>query len=303
MPHVRPALKIAISAAILIIFAGLHQHATADNDMTPLQGPYLGQQAPGNTPELFAPGFISRPDYFEHSGAVFSPDLREVYWSAKPNAERYYGIYYMEMTEDRWTAPSAIEFLEHNYRERGPVFSPDGRTLYFDYNGDIWMVERKTDSWSEPEPVAEISDSVENDRVCSVSKDGSVYFIRCGSERSDRTLFVSRMIDGNLSAPVRSTKDIPTGYHAVGDVYVAPDETYAILELHADERTSELFISYRMNDGTWTSEIKLPLGWARCPVVSPDGKYIFFMRREGIYWADAKVIGELRPPDAEESTR
>ncbi len=40
---------------------------------------YLGQQPPGRTPEIFAPGIISTENY-EHSPAVFSPDLKTVYW-------------------------------------------------------------------------------------------------------------------------------------------------------------------------------------------------------------------------------
>jgi len=289
-------LRSTFIAVIAIIFSGSNQVAVADDDMSALQGPYLGQKAPGNTPELFAPGFVSRSEYFEHSGAIFSPDLREVYWSAKANDQRYYKIYYMQMIGDSWTAPSAVPFLEHNYGERGPVFSPDGHKLYFDDGGDIWMAERQTDEWSTPAMVSEVSDSITRDRICSVTKDGSVYFIRSGA--GVRELYVSRMVDGDLSIPVRSDKAIPDGYKAVGDVFVAPDESYMILELHVDERTSELFVSYRLNDGSWSDEIKLPLGWARCPVVSPDGKYIFIMRREGIYWADAKVLNELRPASA-----
>ena len=105
-------------AAIAFFFAGWNQSAGADEDMSNHQGLYLGETAPGSTPQLFAPGSISRPDYFEHSGAVFSPDLREVYWSAKPNDERYYNIYYMKMIGDRWTAPKVAPFAEHNYGER-----------------------------------------------------------------------------------------------------------------------------------------------------------------------------------------
>ena len=298
MQRVRDGLRLTFITAILTILAGSNHGAIADDDMSVPQGLYLGQKAPGKTPELFAPGSVSRSEYFEHSGAIFSPDLREVCWSAKPNAERYYNIYYMEMIGDSWTTPSAVPFLEHNYGERGPVISPDGHRLYFDHAGDIWMVERQSDGWSTPAVVSELSDSSTRDRICSVTQDGSVYFIRSGSAPGVRELFVCRTIDGALSAPVKSDKAIPTGYKAVGDMFVAPDESYMITELHIDDRTSELFVSYKLNDGSWSDEIKLPLGWGRCPTVSPDGKYIFFMRREGIYWADAGILEELKPIEA-----
>jgi len=262
------------------------------------EGLYLGQKPPGATPELFAPGYVSRPDYFEHSGAIFSPNLREVYWSAKPNSERYYNIYLMKMIDESWTPPAVASFMDHNYSERGPVFSPDGNTLFFDHNGDIWMAERQPNGWSTPTVVSELSDPETRDRMCSVTEDGSVYFIRSEPTSNIRELFISRMEDGKLSTPVKSDKAIPTGYKAVGDVFVAPDESYMIVELHVDEGTSELFVSYRQNSGSWSDEIKLPLGWGRCPVVSPDGKYLFFMRREGIYWVSAMILDELKPAGA-----
>jgi len=31
-----------------------------------------------------------------------------------------------------------------------------------------------------------------------------------------------------------------------------------------------------------------------CPVVSPDGRHLFFLRG-GVYWVDAAVIEDLRP--------
>lgn len=290
--------------SLIVVLSAITQpeaqdNAAASNVRVPIfTGAYLGQQAPGPAPELFAPGAVSRADYSEHSAAVFSPDLSEVYWSAKPNDERYYNIYFMKMNGESWTTPRAVTFLEHNYSERGPVFAPDGNKLYFEYNGDIWMVERQADGWSEPMLVTEISDSVARDRICSVTEDGSVYLVRSGSLPDVRELFVSRMKDGDLSMPVKSDKVIPTGYWAVGDIFVAPDESYMILELHVDNGTSELFASYRMKDGSWSDEIKLPVGWGRCPAVSPDGRYLFFMRREGIYWANAGILRELEPAEA-----
>ena len=110
--------------------------------------------------------------------------------------------------------------------------------------------------------------------------------------------YVSRITNEGYSAPEKLDKDIPTGYKAVGDIFISPDKSYMILELHVDEGTSELFVSYRIKDGSWSEEIKLPLGWGRCPSISPDGKYIFFMRREGIYWADADILQELKPAEA-----
>lgn len=32
-----------------------------------------------------------------------------------------------------------------------------------------------------------------------------------------------------------------------------------------------------------------------CPIVTPDGKYLFYMRRDCVMWVSAKFIEELKP--------
>ena len=57
--------------------------ATSPGDVAPdLVGPWLGQAPPGSTPKLFAPGLVSTRHH-EHSGAVFSPDGDEVFWTVR----------------------------------------------------------------------------------------------------------------------------------------------------------------------------------------------------------------------------
>lgn len=73
--------------------------------LSPLTGPYLGQKPPGSDPEIFAPGIISRPGYFEHSAALFSPDGKEVYRTAKAKDQRDYRIYSMKMINGIWPGP------------------------------------------------------------------------------------------------------------------------------------------------------------------------------------------------------
>ena len=68
----------------------------------------------------------------------------------------------------------------------------------------------------------------------------------------------------------------------------------------------DLYVSYRKEDGTWTKaknmgeSINTPARES-VSVVSPDGKYLFFMsRRNGIgelFWVDANIIEALRPKE------
>lgn len=66
---------------------------------------------------------------------------------------------------------------------------------------------------------------------------------------------------------------------------------------------SDLFISYRKKDGSWTVAIKLGPQintdkYEGIATVSPDGKCLFFNRDNDIYWVSAKFIDELRPKDS-----
>ena len=74
---------------------------------------------------------------------------------------------------------------------------------------------------------------------------------------------------------------------------------------------SDLYISYRQDDGSWRKAINLgekinTEAWDAAGYVTPDGKYFFFNRMvnsgaEGslpdvdIYWVDAQFIEALRP--------
>jgi hypothetical protein len=292
-------LVLRVIALSLLVCCAV-QSQTAATNPRPFPAPadrYFGQKPPGAEPEMFAPGIISRDGHFEHSAAVYSPDMREVYWSALDREQGYYKIYFIRFVNGEWTAPEVVPFLDENRGELGPAFSPDGNKLYFDMNRDIWVVEREGDGWSAPALVSEVSDSSHYEHICGVTADGSLFFIRYLSSPGTDELYVSRKTGGEYAKPEKLGKDFRSGYMRLGAVFVAPDESYMIIELQIDRGTAALFACYRMGDGSWSDIVELPLGWARFPFVTPDGKYIIFMRREGIYWASAAIIDELRPAE------
>ena len=65
--------------------------------------------------------------------------------------------------------------------------------------------------------------------------------------------------------------------------------------------SADLYISFKKEDGSWTNLKNMgstinsrELDY--CPMLSPDGKYLFFTsKRSGsgdIYWVDAKIINK-----------
>ena len=72
------------------------------------------------------------------------------------------------MINGRWTEPK-IAFSHKEKSFGNPVFSSDGKKLFFDLEGDICFVERKSDDWIEPVKISSIINS-EDQKHCEVSQ-------------------------------------------------------------------------------------------------------------------------------------
>lgn len=285
-------------AITIILFVTLITQAQEVN-FSKLTGPYLSQKPPGMTPEIFAPGIISVDSIFEHSPAIFSPNLSEVYWCGKPVGTRFFKIYFMKIINGRWTEPKiAFSHKDRNYNN--PVFSSDGNKLFFDSEGDIWFVERISDDWTKPVKIPSVINSDESEVLRSITANGSIYFSRynanASSEGRKHEIYISRKINGNYIKPEKLDKNINSDDMKEYSAYVAPDESYMIFHAMYDSRHGDLFISYKGKDNTWLERIKLPFN-AMFASVSPDGKYLFFITHDGIYWVSAKIFDEFKPKE------
>jgi hypothetical protein len=290
-----------------------------DSSVGRLAGDYLGQQLPGETPELFAPGVVSTCR--EHSAAMFTPDGTELYLGRMfPNA-----IYAMKQVDGRWTEPEVAPFSgEHT--DLYPYLSADGRFLAFSSNRpleaggeargrelDLWIVERTAMGWSEPRHVDLAVDAPVRLGGPAIAGDGVLYFSR-QVEGASEDIFGARLAGGsygiprNLGPPINSEEPEHSPY-------LAPDGSYILFSsFHGSQGRSDLFVSFRARDGSWTrprnlgTQVNSP--WKdEFPYVSADGKYLFFNSNRpsplygspipdgpgNVYWVDASVIERLRP--------
>lgn len=272
--------------------------------------PYLGQELPGDTPVLFAPGIVSvegRRDL----NSIFTPDGREFYFSIADSAGAT--VMVMRWDDGEWTAPAPAPFTS-GYGEVDPFLAPDGSRMFYgsrapregdtpEENWQIWAVDREGDGWGAPWPLSESVNSGERQIYPSVAADGTLYF---QSRRDDALggtdIYFARFVDGeyqraeSVGAPVSSE-------YSEGDVYVAPDQSYLIF-VSSDRPggfgEGDLYITFRNEDGTWASPTNLgeAINTDRvdyCPVVSPDGQYFFYSSGPDVYWMQAGFIERLRP--------
>ena len=85
-----------------------------------------------------------------------------------------------------------------------------------------------------------------------------------------------------------------------GSPYISQNGDYLIFA--ADSKSGsddDLYISFRKKDGVWTDAISFgktinTKDHELCPIVTPDGKYLFFLRYGAVYWVDAKIIEDQK---------
>ena len=281
------------------------------------QTDYLGQTAPGLTPQVFAPEVISTEEY--EFGAVFNAAVTEFYYGVNVGGRAE--IRYSQRTGDQWSKPKTM--LSHErYDYNDPFLSPDEQRLYFiskraldglgklkDY--DIWYVERTTTGWSEPINAGLNINSKQDEYYISFTQEGTMYFAsnvkpKAGSKKADHDIYYSKFTKGKFQKAVALSDRINTpAYEA--DVFVAPDESYLIFCSTRKDGfgQGDLYISFKKPDGSWSTATNMgpkinTKTHELCPFVTADGKYFFYTSNKDIYWVSTDVFGEMRGEGEEE---
>jgi hypothetical protein len=276
-----------------------------------LKGAYLGQRPPGLIPEIFAPGYISTEK--RELNSVFTPDGTEFYFSISTPG-RGYQIYFTKQLEGGWSQPQGVSFSSQK-SDVDMCITHDGKRMYFgsdrSVNGKpqdnmkIWYAERINKTWSEAKYLDSPINEGRRALYPTVSNNGTMYFQAIRNDTlGERDIYYSELKNGNYAEPVRLGESINSIY-AEGDVLIAPDESYMIVNCSGRPDTngrSDLYISVKKEDGNWANLKNMgdkinSSGSDYCPMLSPDGKYFFYTRTDtgngDIYWVDAQIIQEL----------
>ena len=238
-----------------------------------LEGPYLGMSPPGDVPELFAPGIVADV-YWEHSGAVFTPDGDELFWSTVINEgrmPRIVTVLHMNRDDGVWTGPELAPFsLDAATYTHVNSISPDGKRLYFfsEKNGEgskAWVVDKTENGWSEPGLLRlntiDNPDTVVNE--VHEARSGTLYFSGpLDSVPGGRGIVRSRLVDGkyqayeSLGPSVNSTH---SDRYPNNSPTVDPSERFVIFASTRPGGFSaqDLYISFRQPDDTWGPAVNL----------------------------------------------
>jgi len=296
---------VLIAATVFIAFIVFPKETVPVGSNLPvLKGPYLGQEPPGTSPRLFAPEVVGLD---LHSPTIFSPDGTEVYWRPL-EMENMNEILFMRLENGQWTPPQVVPFASRFFDSDDPCFSADGNKLFFTswrplrwytlfgpQKERIWYVERTVEGWSKPQPVGPAVNAMELHWQVSVSTDETLYFT------SEGDIYRSSLEGEDYGQPERLGEAINTASQE-GHPFIAPDERYLLFSSngHRDRVGDyDLYISVHQPDGSWSQATNLGREinsryQELYAVVSPDGKYLFFLsNRDGahsVYWVDLRVI-------------
>lgn len=256
-------------------------------------------------PRSFEVGVITTDG--DEYGPALTPDGRTMYLVRRIERGRVEYIYASQFSRGKWSPPRVTGF-SGQWFDKEPFVSVDGKRIYFASNRpwvkgnpprdvDIWFVEKKFRGWSEARRVDFIN-SDSTDSYPSATADGTIYFASNRPDgHGDYDIYRSRIVNGKYTEAENLGNAINTA-GPEADPYIAPDESYMIFSSvrEGGYGESDLYISYQ-RAGKWSPPEILPTTvnsreWEFTPLVSPDGRYLFFSRGWGdIFQIDVAAAG------------
>jgi len=271
---------------------------------------YLDQEYPGLIPKKYAKGIVNVEGRHQQ-GMTMSPDGGEqLFGLTESQFWRYSTILRVKRISANETVIDTPQFVKNFKYERAPVsfigcamISPDNDRLYFiaDYPPDIFYATRTSSGdWSGPVKMDSISTEA-GDWYISVTRDRTLYF-------NNESIFRSPVNDeGEYTESIPVTG--PFNEEDAGDPFISPDEDYVIFPSIRDAGygQGDLYVAFRDKNGNWSDAYNLgdainTEDFEGAPYISPDGKFLFFTRRESwqnagytnIYWVNMEVVENIR---------
>jgi hypothetical protein len=279
----------------------------------PTADSYLGQEPPGPTAVVFAPGFVST-EYHELN-AIFAREGREFYFTRRGIPNTPAAIYVTRRDDHSWTPPQRVNFDER-YSAIDLFVTADAQSMVFCSNRpheadgepradhDFWIARREGDGWGAPRLFAPAALSELQDFYPVVTRSGNLYFNSQRDGPGTNNIFRASLEHGVYGPAQPLPAPINSEYREF-DAYVSPDEDLIIF---SSERPGgfggpDIYVSFPAETGGWTTPRNLGQA-VNSPAaeygaaLSPDGRYLFFTSNragdENIYWISAEVVDAHR---------
>ncbi|MBI9033497.1 MAG: PD40 domain-containing protein [Bacteroidales bacterium] len=248
---------------------------------------YIDSIMPEDSVVIFSRGMISR--YMAERDAAFSPDGKEFFYSIWL-PDRKGVIMHCELKNGFWTNPEPAYF-SGKYSDIEPVFSPDGKRLFFasnrlvndsvDQGYDIWYMEKINNLWSTPINAGFPVNTSANEFYPSVAANNNLYLTR-GYGAQEKIIYCP--FNDSLWDEAVILSDSVNESAFQFNAYIQPNEQFIIYSSVGRKDGfggGDLYINYRDSIGNWSGAINLgekinTTFLDYCPYITPDGKYFIF---------------------------
>jgi Tol biopolymer transport system component len=290
-------------------FLAMHATCAAAGKIAP-EAAYFGQKPPGETPELFAPAILSANAFV--GPLAFSPDGTECFFTVDAAWYATQSLYVTRYVNGAWTPQVLAPFVAGFEKSAEACFSADGNRLYFTAQVkdsgsrmDLWMVDRSGEGWGTPVRLPSPVNSDANEFHLSQGPDGTIYF-------TSRRLGTPQIFRGRQNADGSFRVEmIPAPFQSVGTYdggpLIAPDGRFLVFNSGraGGFGAVDIHVSFPDGKGEWTKPINLGADFNTAAdeygsMLSPDGKYLFFVRatpnKGEIYWVSTRAIEKRATP-------
>ncbi len=212
----------------------------------------------------------------------------------------------MKYTDGIWTTPEKLNISRAQFYSE-PHINYKGNQLFFtEFNPGkdksekpkvtISVVFKNKNKWSLPKVLWD-------GMYATTSKNGNIYY----TNNEKRSIYKRDLSNEYQNAePVIIEKcNFPTSHP-----YIAPDESFIIYggfnpDGQSKGKGADLYASFKKKDGSFGKAINLGDTINNqypniCPMITPDGKYLFYSNKGDIYWVDAKIIEQLKTKEIEQ---
>lgn len=315
-----PRSTAIVSLILVTLVTGLVCTSEPSTGTINVAGPYLGQEPPGNSAQIFAPVDLrSNSEWWWHGAAAFSADGLEFYMDIYDD-DSGIRVRYMEADGDIWTEPQQASF-SNNVNTASPSLTDDDNKIYFISDRPdglaygVWSASRTQSGWSAPVPVSIPSvANLSGGWEVSVARDETLYLrMDDASSNTETDIYEVRKVNGAYLAPVRLDNNVNSPQMEIGP-FVDPDGDYLIFNSFRPGGLGgmDLYICFSDQNGSWLPAVNMGSAINSSSqeggvFVTSDASCLFFLsdrppHGRNPYWISASVIDNLRPLATDESS-
>ncbi len=275
---------------------------------------YFGQEPPDTiATEFLIP--LSIKQSYDFIGSInFSPTGNMIVFGVTDSVWSTSNIVYTKNENGSWTDMDTLNSCQTGINAN-PTFITD-KLIYFtslrkgQKDLDILQTSFTSNIWSDPMVVRELSVDTCREFMGSRSQNGDIFFVRLEKlKRPDENaimnneIYCANFVNGQVTAVKNIGSPINSDFSEVSP-FIESNGRYL---LFGSRRLGglglvDIYVSFRDSNGDWKEPKNVKelnsKEFDGDPIVTPDGKYIFFIRRQDftctipnrIYWISSKIL-------------